>query len=157
MERVSSSVVRQLGTNMKNMEVLKEALGDNVHLEGKWWLGGEPWIDGAVCCVMMLLFLGCLLTIPFQINLLQGNVDVSFKIRGTKGVYTFTTHMDIITDVFSRRRDCLFHKHPGREGQTVYHTCVPSFSPYIITNSSLVRHKIICDNGEILQLKEMKS
>ena len=27
----------------------KQTLGDDIKLEGKWWLGGEPWIDGAVC------------------------------------------------------------------------------------------------------------
>ncbi|KAF8522200.1 cytochrome oxidase complex assembly protein 1-domain-containing protein, partial [Hysterangium stoloniferum] len=101
MERVSSSVVRQLSSNMKSMSVMKEALGEDVHLEGKWWLGGEPWIDGAV-------------------NLLQGNVDVSFRVKGSRG-------------------SC----------GTVYFTSVreEKGQPFII-----LRHKVICDNGEILRL-----
>lgn len=29
--------------------MVRQTLGDDVDLEGQWWLGGEPWIDGAVC------------------------------------------------------------------------------------------------------------
>jgi len=48
LERLSSSVVRQLSSNLKTMASVKEVLGEGVKPEGKWWLGGEPWIDGAV-------------------------------------------------------------------------------------------------------------
>ncbi|KIJ34677.1 hypothetical protein M422DRAFT_61387 [Sphaerobolus stellatus SS14] len=104
MERASSSVVRQLATNLKNMEALKEVLGDNVHLEGKWWLADEPWINGAI-------------------NLLQGNVDVSFRVRGSNG------------------------------GGTVYFTSVREEKGRPFT---ILRYKLICDNGEILRLNDIK-
>lgn len=48
LERLSSSVVRQLSINLRATESVKEMLGDDVKPEGKWWLGGEPWIEGAV-------------------------------------------------------------------------------------------------------------
>ncbi|KAF8575786.1 DUF1783-domain-containing protein [Ramaria rubella] len=69
MERLSSSVVRQLSSNLRTTSIVKETLGDNIKFEKKWWLGGEPWIDGSI-------------------NLLQGNVDVSFRIEGSKGAGT---------------------------------------------------------------------
>lgn len=49
LERASSSVVRQLTSNLREADAVKEILGDNIRLEDKWWLGGEPYIDGAVC------------------------------------------------------------------------------------------------------------
>jgi len=85
------------------MENVKETLGDGVKPERKWWLGGEPWIDGAI-------------------NLLQGNVDVSFRVRGSKGA------------------------------GTVYFTSVreEKGQPFRI-----LRSKIICDDGVILQLRDV--
>jgi cytochrome c oxidase assembly factor 1 len=52
MERLSSSVVRQLGFNLRSNELVKDTLGVDLALEGKWWLGGEPWINGAVCVLL---------------------------------------------------------------------------------------------------------
>lgn len=30
------------------MELVTDVLGEGIHLEPKWWLGGEPWIEGMV-------------------------------------------------------------------------------------------------------------
>lgn len=48
MERVSSSVMRQLYSDLRKMEPVTEVLGEEIRLEPKWWLGGEPWIEGMV-------------------------------------------------------------------------------------------------------------
>ncbi|GJJ12062.1 hypothetical protein Clacol_006303 [Clathrus columnatus] len=68
MERLSSSVVRRLSTDLKNSNIVAAALGEGVHLEPKWWLAGEPWIEGAI-------------------NMLQGKVDLRFRIVGSGTVY----------------------------------------------------------------------
>ncbi|KZO93771.1 hypothetical protein CALVIDRAFT_539684 [Calocera viscosa TUFC12733] len=65
-ERLSSSVVQQLSSRLKLDPRLVPVLGERVRLEPRWWALGEPYISGAV-------------------NLLQGNVDVSFRIQGSRG------------------------------------------------------------------------
>lgn len=58
-ERASSSILRQLYTDLKNSNAVKATLGDGIRLEPKWWLGGEPRIEGAVS------------TIPDQLSILD--------------------------------------------------------------------------------------
>lgn len=68
MERLSSSVVQQILAAVqspKNTRII-EVLGEKIRPEPAWYMLGEPWIAGAI-------------------NLLQGNVDVSFRVCGTKG------------------------------------------------------------------------
>ncbi|KAL0946385.1 hypothetical protein HGRIS_012615 [Hohenbuehelia grisea] len=65
-EKISSSVVRQIMRTVKAHPDLKELLGEAIRPQPEWWLNGDPWIDG-------------------NINQLQGNVDVSFRLRGSKG------------------------------------------------------------------------
>jgi len=45
---------------------LREVLGDVIRPQPEWWLNGDPYVSG-------------------QIGQLQGNIDVSFRIRGPKG------------------------------------------------------------------------
>ncbi|KAF9460861.1 cytochrome oxidase complex assembly protein 1-domain-containing protein [Collybia nuda] len=68
-EKISSSVVRQIMRSVRDDEQLKEALGEVIRPQPEWWLNGDPMIYG-------------------RISQLQGNVDVSFRIRGTKGAGT---------------------------------------------------------------------
>jgi len=65
-EKLSSSVVRQIMRTVKDNEELKEVLGEALRPQPEWWLNGDPWIEGAI-------------------NMLQGNVDVSFRLKGHKG------------------------------------------------------------------------
>merc|ERR1712072_1100188 len=64
-EKASSSVVRTLIYKLKTSKKVKEALGDDVK-PIPFILNSDPWINGSV-------------------NLLQGSVDVSFPIQGSKG------------------------------------------------------------------------
>jgi len=65
-ERLSSSVVRQVLQTAREDKALQEALGDAIRFEPAWYLNGDPWINGSV-------------------NLPQGNVDVSFRLKGHRG------------------------------------------------------------------------
>ncbi|KAG6811808.1 hypothetical protein H0H92_005731 [Tricholoma furcatifolium] len=85
-EKISSSVVRQIMRSVREDEQLKEVLGDVIRPQPEWWLNGDPMIHG-------------------KISQLQGNVDVSFRIKGSKGIAMLT----------SRLWDSLFHQHSQRE------------------------------------------
>ncbi|KIJ59179.1 hypothetical protein HYDPIDRAFT_68465, partial [Hydnomerulius pinastri MD-312] len=65
-ERLSSSVVRQILQTARDNEELKNVFGDAIRFEPAWYLNGSPWISGSI-------------------NLPQGNVDVSFRLKGHKG------------------------------------------------------------------------
>jgi len=65
-EKLSSSVVRQILRTVKDNQEIKEMLGDAIRPQPEWWLNGDPWVEGAI-------------------NMMQGNVDVSFRLKGHKG------------------------------------------------------------------------
>ncbi|KAJ7462785.1 cytochrome oxidase complex assembly protein 1-domain-containing protein, partial [Mycena galericulata] len=64
--KVTSSVVKQILRTLKADPKLAETLGLAIRPQPEWWLNGYPIIHG-------------------QINQLQGNIDLSFKIKGSKG------------------------------------------------------------------------
>ncbi|OXC70276.1 hypothetical protein AYX13_01186 [Cryptococcus neoformans] len=68
-ERLSSSVLRQATFQLRNSKEVIALLGENVRLVEEWWALGAPWISGTI-------------------NLMQGRVDLSFRIRGSKGAGT---------------------------------------------------------------------
>ncbi|EJD05808.1 DUF1783-domain-containing protein, partial [Fomitiporia mediterranea MF3/22] len=68
-ERLSSSVVRQILLNLRESPLVREALGEGVRPEPTWYLNGDPWINGSI-------------------NMLQGNVDISMRVKGSKGAGT---------------------------------------------------------------------
>lgn len=103
MERVSSSIMRQLYSELRKMEPVAAVLGEGIQLEPKWWLGGEPWIEG-------------------MINTLQGKVDLRFRITGSQG------------------------------SGTVYFTSIRKEKGMPFT---ILRFKLICDNGQILKLNDL--
>ncbi|KDQ14124.1 hypothetical protein BOTBODRAFT_32912 [Botryobasidium botryosum FD-172 SS1] len=67
-ERLSSSVMRQILHKLRDAEnsAIAEVLGVGIAPEPAWYMAGDPWISGAI-------------------NLLQGNVDLSFRVKGSKG------------------------------------------------------------------------
>ncbi|KAJ7770868.1 cytochrome oxidase complex assembly protein 1-domain-containing protein [Mycena maculata] len=64
--KVTSSVVKQIMRTLKADPQLTEALGLAIRPQPEWWLNGYPIIHG-------------------QINQLQGNIDLSFRIKGSMG------------------------------------------------------------------------
>ncbi|TYJ59195.1 hypothetical protein B9479_000184 [Cryptococcus floricola] len=64
-ERLSSSVLRQVTFQMRNSPDVMSLLGDNVKLVEEWWALGSPWISGTI-------------------NLMQGRVDLSARLKGER-------------------------------------------------------------------------
>ncbi|KAF8163761.1 cytochrome oxidase complex assembly protein 1-domain-containing protein [Crassisporium funariophilum] len=65
-EKLSSSVYRSIVRALKADLQLREVLGEAIRPQPEWWLNGDPYVSG-------------------KISQLQGNIDVSFRIRGSKG------------------------------------------------------------------------
>ncbi|KAF8633086.1 hypothetical protein AX17_004681 [Amanita inopinata Kibby_2008] len=65
-EKLSSSVFRSIMRAVRGDSQVREVLGEAIRPQPEWWLNGDPYITG-------------------QIGQLQGNIDVSFRIRGSKG------------------------------------------------------------------------
>ncbi|KAJ8594638.1 DUF1783-domain-containing protein [Rhizopogon salebrosus TDB-379] len=65
-EKLSSSVVKQILQMVRDNGELKDMLGDAIRPEPAWYLNGDPWINGSI-------------------NLPQGNVDLSFRLKGHRG------------------------------------------------------------------------
>ncbi|KAF9242074.1 cytochrome oxidase complex assembly protein 1-domain-containing protein [Melanogaster broomeanus] len=106
-ERLSSSVVKGLIQAAREHDGLRAALGDVIRFEPTWYLNGDPWINGSV-------------------SLLQGNVDLSFRLKGHRGAGTlyFT----------SIRRE------KGRTFDIISHDLYA------------VRFRVICDDGTVINL-----
>ncbi|KAJ7071467.1 cytochrome oxidase complex assembly protein 1-domain-containing protein [Mycena amicta] len=64
--KCTSSVVKQIVRTLKADSQLRDSLGLAIRPQPEWWLNGYPIIHG-------------------QINQLQGNIDVSFRIKGSAG------------------------------------------------------------------------
>jgi hypothetical protein len=65
-ERLSSSVLKNIMEKIKDDQRLERRLGSGIGLERKMLLAGDPWINGSV-------------------NMMQGKVDMSFRVKGSKG------------------------------------------------------------------------
>ncbi|KZT71248.1 DUF1783-domain-containing protein [Daedalea quercina L-15889] len=73
-EKLSSSVMRQIMDTIRGSAELREVLGEAIRPEPVWWLNGDPWINGSI-------------------RLMQGNVDLSFRLKGHEraGTLYFTS------------------------------------------------------------------
>lgn len=78
--------MRQILQNLRDSDIVRESLGEAVRPEPAWYLNGDPWIEGAVSCVELkkVLFPNSE-HLFLQTNMLQGNVDISFRVKGSKG------------------------------------------------------------------------
>ncbi|CAE6391021.1 unnamed protein product [Rhizoctonia solani] len=68
-ERLASSVTKQVLTQVRASQEIAAELGQGVVAEPTWWMVGQPYVDGAI-------------------NLLQGKVDISMRVKGSKGAGT---------------------------------------------------------------------
>ena len=74
---------------VKDNGELKEILGEATRSQPEWWLNGDPWIEGSVSVRSQGIYmLGSLkfFRVSCQINMMQANVDVSFRLKGHKGM-----------------------------------------------------------------------
>ncbi|OCH93871.1 DUF1783-domain-containing protein [Obba rivulosa] len=73
-ERLSSSVMQRVLASVRASPELRDVLGEAIRPVPEWWLNGDPWVHG-------------------EIRLMQGNVDLSFRVKGSKdsGTLYFTS------------------------------------------------------------------
>jgi cytochrome c oxidase assembly factor 1 len=62
--------MRRVLSELRESEDVRTVLGDAVRLEPTWYLNGSPWVSGSV-------------------KMLQGNIDVSFRVKGHRGTHRF--------------------------------------------------------------------
>ena len=90
-EKLSSSVFRSIVRAVKADPQLREVLGEVIRPQPEWWLDGDPYVSGHVSFFFFLhsfsKVLNISLSVLYQIGQLQGNIDVSFRIRGPKGIH----------------------------------------------------------------------
>lgn len=98
-ERLASSVTKQMLTQLRNSQEVAIELGTGIAAEPTWWMVGQPYVDGAI-------------------NMLQGKVDISMRVKGSKGA------------------------------GTIYFTSIRKEKGQPFT---ILRFKLICDNGTILE------
>ncbi|KAM6500064.1 Cytochrome oxidase complex assembly protein 1 domain containing protein [Amanita muscaria] len=68
-EKISSSIFRSICRSVRSDPAVKEVLGEAIRPQPEWWLNGDPFVRG-------------------QIGQLQGNIDVCFRVKGSKGAGT---------------------------------------------------------------------
>ncbi|CDO73640.1 hypothetical protein BN946_scf185014.g110 [Trametes cinnabarina] len=68
-EKLSSSIMQQIMTTVRESPELREVLGEAIRPEPVWWMNGDPWISGAI-------------------HIPGGNIDLSFRVKGHKGAGT---------------------------------------------------------------------
>ncbi|KAF9014320.1 cytochrome oxidase complex assembly protein 1-domain-containing protein, partial [Cyathus striatus] len=103
-EMLSSSVFRSIVRSVKEDPELREHLGEAIRPQAEWWLNGDPSVTG-------------------HINQLAGNIDVSFRIRGSKGVFSCSG--------------------------TLYFTSIRKEKGVPFT---IIRFKVICDDGAVVHV-----
>jgi hypothetical protein len=62
--------MRRVLSELRDSEDVRAVLGDAVRPEPTWYLNGSPWVSGSV-------------------KMLQGNIDVSFRVKGHRGTHKF--------------------------------------------------------------------
>ena len=85
--------MRRVLSELRESEDVRAVLGDAVRPEPTWYLNGSPWVYGSVCGTQAFAYgagEGAIITASlilgnFQVKMLQGNIDISFRIKGHKG------------------------------------------------------------------------
>jgi cytochrome c oxidase assembly factor 1 len=90
--------MRRVLSELRESEDVRAVLGDAVRTEPMWYLNGSPWVSGSV-------------------KMLQGNIDVSFRVKGHRG-----THKLLLRTVTSLLIFCL--SGTGKGAGTVYFTSI---------------------------------
>ncbi|EAU80624.1 hypothetical protein CC1G_10191 [Coprinopsis cinerea okayama7 len=119
-EKLSSSVFRSIIRSLRADPQMHEALGDAIRPQPEWWLNGDPRVIG-------------------RISVLQGNIDVSFRVKGSKGTYfTHWIRLKIFMTSFSG-------------SGTVYFTSIrkEKGAPFTV-----LRFKVICDDGTVVNISD---
>ena len=76
--------MRRVLSELRECEDVRAVLGDAVRPEPKWYLNGSPWVYGSVR-VMLCMPLPSAHLRACQVKMLQGNIDISFRVKGHNG------------------------------------------------------------------------
>ena len=143
-ERVSSSAMRRVLSELRDSEDVRAILGDAVRPEPMWYLSGSPWVHGTVRLALFASSpsgapsgqgkpLTILTLAPVRSRCCRGT---SISASGSKGTRvrspeTFAhpcpallTSPDSFTT--GRRRHGLFHEHPQSARRAFHNVCVSS-------------------------------
>lgn len=106
--------MRRVLSELRESEDVRTVLGDAVRPEPTWYLNGSPWVSGSV-------------------KMLQGNIDVSFRVKGHKGTHKFllrpvTCLLIFVCLVWERDWHGLLHEYPQRTRRTFHNLCVSEFT-----------------------------
>lgn len=86
---------------------------------------------------------------------MQGNVDLSFRIKGHKGQRPEMSRLFVLLTVclLCRCRYALLHEHTESKGGAVHNLYVLCSSTRDdVTQAVAVRFRIICDDGKIVEM-----
>lgn len=115
-EKLSSSVFRSIVRAVRTDPELKEKLGDAIRAQPEWYFNGDPHVKGHVSSTGNPLMYGS--SSRQQISQLQGNIDVSFRVKGSKGTFGFSPASLLLTAY--RCWHAIFYKHSKRKGRPIY-------------------------------------
>ena len=107
--------MRRVLSELRESEDVRTVLGDAVRPEPTWYLNGSPWVSGSV-------------------KMLQGNIDISFRVKGHKGTHKFaflctlTSLLIFVCLVWERRWHGLLHEYSQRTRRTFHNLCVSDFT-----------------------------
>lgn len=90
-------MVKQILRTLKADPQLAETLGLAIRPQPEWWLNGYPIIHGQVRGIISSVAKDGLPE-DFQINQLQGNIDLSFRIKGSLGAFINCSSMRELRD-----------------------------------------------------------
>ena len=88
-ERLASSLMQQIMTSLKDNEEVRNVLGEAVRFEPAWYLNGDPWVSGQVRCALLYHCRGSD-SFRFQVGMIKGSNDLSFRVKGHKGVFLWS-------------------------------------------------------------------
>lgn len=77
--------MKQIMRNVKQDPQLKDVLGEAIRPQPEWWLNGDPKINGQVCFATPAQLKMVYHILVTQINQIQGNIDLSIRIKGSRG------------------------------------------------------------------------
>ena len=78
-------MLKNVMEKIKDDERVQSRMGDGVALEREMLLAGDPWINGNVRVGDAPTAAPFLTPRHSQVNMMQGRVDMSFRVRGSKG------------------------------------------------------------------------
>ena len=168
-ERLSSSAMRRVLSELRESEDVRAVLGDAVRPEPTWYLNGSPWVYGSVCGTQALTYgagEGAIITASLILATSRSrcyretstSASASRVTRVRAKSFFGPSHLYLsYSSGMGRRWHGLLYEYPQRAWRTFYDLCVSSFSPIprfpIACSPNVfhtVRFKVIADDGTVI-------